>query len=168
MTKAMQLLFHFVRGSKSAFIYNSSEDCYYCPMGRKMEYGGDFINKRNSRRVLLRKYLCESCDDCPLAGECLIGNSKQRCITHDEFEESRRTALKRLRTTAGKEIYSHRKWICETPFALIKAYTRFRQFLVRGLEKVKTEWLWACTSFNLSKLVREIARMRAKFNAMIG
>jgi len=153
---------------KSAFIYNSSKDCYYCPMGRKMEYAGDFINKRNSRRARIRKYLCQSCANCPLAGECLIGNSKQRCITHDEFEESRQVMLKRLKTTAGKEIYGRRKWICETPFALIKAYMKFRQFLVRGLEKVKSEWLWACTSFNLSKLVREISRMRAKFNAMIG
>ena len=153
---------------KSAFIYNSSKDCYYCPMGCKMEYAGDFVNKRNLRRVRIRKYLCQSCNECPLAGECLIGNSKQRCITHDEFEESRQVMLKRLKTTTGKEIYGHRKWICETPFALIKAYMKFRQFLVRGLEKVKTEWLWVCTSFNLSKLVREIARMRAKFNAMIG
>jgi transposase len=153
---------------KSAFIYESSKDCYYCPMGRKMAYAGDFINKRNSRRVRIRKYLCQSCDNCLLAGGCLIGNSKQRCITYDEFEESRQVMLKRLKTTAGKEIYSHRKWICETPFALIKAYMKFRQFLVRGLEKVKTEWLWACTAFNLSKLVREIARTRVKFNAMIG
>ncbi len=153
---------------KSAFIYNSSKDCYYCPMGCKMEYAGDFVNKRNSRRVRIRKYFCQSCNECPLAGECLIGNSKQRCITHDEFEESRQVMLKRLKTTTGKEIYGHRKWICETPFALIKAYMKFRKFLVRGLEKVKTEWLWVCTSFNLSKLVREIARMRAKFNAMIG
>jgi len=153
---------------KSAFIYDSSKDCYYCPMAGKMEYVGDFVNKRNSRRVRIRKYLCQSCDNCPLAGECLIGNSKQRCITNDEFEEPRQVMLKRLKTTTGKEIYGHRKWICETPFALIKAYMKFRQFLVRGLEKVKTEWLWACTSFNLSKLVRELSRMRAQFNTMIG
>jgi transposase len=89
---------------KSAFIYNSSKDCYYCPMGREIEYAGNFINKRNSRRVRIRKYLCQSCDKCSLADECLIGNSKQRCITHDEFEASRQIMLKRLKTTAGKEI----------------------------------------------------------------
>ena len=153
---------------KSAFIYHSSNNCYYCPMGRKMDYAGDSMNKRNSRRVRIRKYFCQSCDNCPLADECLIGNSKRRCITHDEFEASRQVMLKRLKTTAGQEIYGHRKWICETPFALIKAHMKFRQFLLRGLEKVKSEWLWACTSFNIAKLVREIARMRTKFSAMIG
>ena len=29
------------------------------------------------------------------------------------------------------------------------------------VEKVKTEWRWAVTAFNLAKLVKEIARLRA-------
>jgi len=153
---------------KSAFLYQASEDCYYCPMGRKLAYVGDYQNKRTFRHVRVRKYLCPSCDPCALAGECLIGRAKQRSITHDEYEPSRQNMRKRLDTAAGKKIYNCRQWICETPFALIKEYLKFRQFLVRGLEKVKTEWLWVCTSFNLSKLVREITRMRAKFSAMIG
>ena len=41
-----------------------------------------------------------------------------------------------------------------------------RRFLLRGLEKVKTEWLWACTAFNLSKLIRAVARLRAEFMAL--
>jgi transposase len=153
---------------KSAFIYNSAQDCYYCPLGRKMEYVGDLVNQRNSGRVRIRRYLCQSCDDCPLAGACLMGKSKQRSVTHDEFEAPRQVMLKRLKTTAGQEIYGRRQWICETPFALIKNYLKFRQFLLRGLDKVKTEWLWACISFNLSKLVREVIRMRAEFSAMSG
>ena len=51
----------------------------------------------------------------------------------------------------------------EIPFGILKAVMGVRQFLLRGLEKVKTEWLWACTAFNLAKLVREIARMRREF-----
>lgn len=153
---------------RSAFVYPASEDCYYCPMGRPLTYVGDSQNKRTFRRVRVRKYLCPSCAPCALAGECLIGNAKQRSITHNEFEPARQTMRKRLNTAVGKEIYSRRQWICETPFALIKGYLKFRQFLVRGLAKVKTEWLWVCTSFNLSKLVREITRMRRKFRAMVG
>lgn len=37
-----------------------------------------------------------------------------------------------------------------------------RQFLLRGLEKVKTEWLWAVTAFNLAKLARLMAILRAE------
>jgi len=36
-----------------------------------------------------------------------------------------------------------------------------RQFLLRGLEKVRTEWLWACTAYNLKKLTHDVAALRA-------
>ena len=36
----------------------------------------------------------------------------------------------------------------------------------RGLENVKTEWLWTCTAFNLGKLARELSRMRAEFSKL--
>ncbi len=39
---------------------------------------------------------------------------------------------------------------------------KFRRFLLRGLPKVKTEWRWAVTAFNLTKLVKEAARMRTE------
>ena len=38
-----------------------------------------------------------------------------------------------------------------------------RQFLLRGLPKVQTEWRWAATAFNLAEIVRETARLRAQF-----
>lgn len=37
-----------------------------------------------------------------------------------------------------------------------------RPFLLRGMEKVKTEWLWAATAFNLAKIVRAIGRLRVE------
>ena len=36
-----------------------------------------------------------------------------------------------------------------------------RQFLLRGLDKVRSEWLWACTAFNLRKLMMAIEKLRA-------
>jgi len=36
----------------------------------------------------------------------------------------------------------------------IKQVVGLRQFLQRGLEKVRTEWLWACTAFNVRKLIK--------------
>ena len=57
-------------------------------------------------------------------------------------------------------------FICETPFAFIKSWMNFRQFLLRGLAKVNTEWRWACTAYNLRKLVRDVQRLRRKFAAL--
>ena len=68
--------------------------------------------------------------------------------------------------SATRERYHQRPRIAETPFAFLKSVMGLRQFLLRGLEKAKTEWRWAATAFNLVKLVRAIARLRAHFAKM--
>ena len=52
----------------------------------------------------------------------------------------------------------------ETPFAHIKQVMGVRQFLLRGLENVRTEWRWVCTAFNLQKLLRSMAALRAELS----
>jgi hypothetical protein len=68
-----------------------------------------------------------------------------------------------MSTPQAKQIYNQRPRIAETPFGILKAVFGLRQFLLCGLEKVRTEWRWAVTSFNLRKLVRHVARLRAEF-----
>ena len=50
----------------------------------------------------------------------------------------------------------------ETPFAHIKSVMGVRQFLLRGLEKVRIEWTWVCTAYNLKKLLAAIGQLRAE------
>ena len=145
---------------RSAFAYDTSGDCYYCPMGRRLTYTGDFHRHKREGQTHGRRYQCPDCSGCALADQCLIGKASQRSVYHDEFETARRQAIERLSSSEGQELYTHRKWICETPFAIIKAHMKVRQFLLRGHEKVKTEWLWICTSYNMCKLALEMARLR--------
>ena len=67
----------------------------------------------------------------------------------------------RMSEPSVRERYERRVWIAETPFGILKSVMGLRQFLLRGLEKVKTEWRWAATAFNIIKLVRGMARLRA-------
>ena len=69
----------------------------------------------------------------------------------------------RMNKAESKELYKRRMWTGETPFAYIKAAMGVRQFLLRGLPNVQTEWRWVCTAFNLGKLARELTRLRAEF-----
>lgn len=71
-----------------------------------------------------------------------------------------------MATDAGREQYKQRPRIAETTFGILKSVMGLRQFLLRGLEKVRTEWTWAATAFNVGQLVRELARLRAKFAAL--
>ncbi|MGA8671267.1 MAG: IS1182 family transposase [Terracidiphilus sp.] len=61
---------------------------------------------------------------------------------------------RKLMTKAGRAIYALRKTIVEPVFGQIKQAQGFRQFLLRGYEKVQGEWALVCTTHNLLKLYR--------------
>jgi transposase len=153
---------------KSNFIYVAKEDRYYCPQGhalRPVKWKGD---KRSGQYVKQKIYRCEQCAGCPLATFCLSGrNQRGRTITRDEYEEVRERTASRMQNESSRAIYNQRSRIAETPFGIIKSIMGLRQFLLRGLDKVKTEWLWTVTAFNLAKLVRAIGEMRAEFTELM-
>ncbi len=62
---------------------------------------------------------------------------------------------RKLATKRGKVIYAKRKVTVEPVFGQIKQARGFRQFLLRGLDKVKGEWTLICTTHNLLKLWRK-------------
>jgi transposase len=59
---------------------------------------------------------------------------------------------RKLRTKKGKERYGLRKELPEPVFGQIKQARGFRQFLLRGNDKVSGEWKLICTGHNLLKL----------------
>jgi hypothetical protein len=58
----------------------------------------------------------------------------------------------RLRTPEGKKLYALRKHIPEPVFGIIKAVLGFRQFLLRGLEKVSGEWMLVTMAWNVKRM----------------
>jgi transposase len=61
---------------------------------------------------------------------------------------------RKLRTKAGAAIYAARKAIVEPVFGQIKQARGFRQFSLRGLAKVRSEWAFVCLTHNILKLYR--------------
>ena len=58
----------------------------------------------------------------------------------------------RLQTSGGKQLYKLRKQTVEPVFGIIKSVLGFRQFLLRGREKVSLAWLLICVSYNFKRL----------------
>jgi transposase len=58
---------------------------------------------------------------------------------------------RKLQTQAGARVYATRKFIVEPVFGQIKQARGFRQFLLRGLEKVRGEWALLCMTHNILK-----------------
>jgi hypothetical protein len=85
---------------------------------------------------------------------------------HDEYKEAcpkgplpkGATRVERMRrklkTKAGKTVYAARKAIVEPVFGQIKQARGFRQFLMRGIDKVRGEWSLVCLSHNVLKMYR--------------
>ena len=68
---------------------------------------------------------------------------------------SLRDRMRRLLTTKrGHALYARRKVLTEPVFGLLKRARGFRQFLLRGLVKVRGEWVLMCTGHNLLTLFR--------------
>ena len=61
---------------------------------------------------------------------------------------------RKVHTKVGAAIYARRKAIVEPVLGQIKQARGFRQFLLRGVEKVQGEWSLVCTTHNILRLHR--------------
>lgn len=96
----------------------------------------------------------------------IIGYIATERLKHGEYKEPcRRGPLpqgatrvdrmrRKLKTKVGKAVYAARKTIVEPVFGQIKQARGFRQFLLRGIEKVRGEWSLVCLTHNILKLYR--------------
>jgi transposase len=62
--------------------------------------------------------------------------------------------IRKLKTKKGKHIYKKRKETVEPVFGIIKHIMGFRQFMLRGIEKVNTEWSLVKVAYNFKRLHR--------------
>ena len=58
----------------------------------------------------------------------------------------------RLQTKAGKARYALRKQTPEPVFGIIKSVIGFRQFMLRGLNKVRGEWSLVTMAWNMKRM----------------
>lgn len=147
---------------KACFVYNAEQDVHYCPRGEAMRYEETKTEMRHGETIAWRVYRCAACATCPLAGRCVSKtNTGGRTVRRDVYAADRERFAAKMQTPEARSVYDERMRIAETPFGIIKHVRGLRQFLLRGLPKVKTEWLWTCTACNLDKLARDLQRVRA-------
>jgi len=103
----------------------------------------------------------ESADRPELKIEGFIATGKQK---HGEHRQPARRGpmpkgatkvdrmKQKLKTKVGKAVYATRKCVVEPVFGQIKQARGFRQFLLRGKEKVKGEWALLCLTHNILRL----------------
>jgi transposase len=137
------------------FTYDKERDEYRCPEGfrlRAYKVRRQDAGYRRWRQVIYKGLSCPSCgkrDHCT--------TQRYRTIARDDRKELVEEMRKRLETPEGQKKYIKRLYTVEPIFGHLKHNLGYRHFLIRGLEKVRTEFKLMCIGYNLKKMNQLLA-----------
>jgi len=140
---------------KKHFVYDSEKDIYLCPNHKELTFSYREIDERGRS---LSKYSCHQCQGCKYLSRC-TKSPKGRTIKVFDNVNLIYAMRQKLNTVYGKRIYSRRKVIPEPVFGNIKHNLRFREFLLRGLKKVKAEFTLIAIVHNILKIARFLRKL---------
>ena len=135
--------------------YVEEEDIFICPNNRKVEFKR--YSKRKNRMGYeqdLKIYECEDCSDCSLKSFCTKSKGNRQVHWNPLYEEMKAKVKAALDDEQKASLYAKRKVDVESVFGNIKGNLSFTRFLLRGLEKVQTEFGIVAIAHNLLKLAR--------------
>jgi transposase len=133
--------------------YEIESDRYICPTDQQLVFRRTFQKKtENGYPSTIREYECQSCEGCPVKLQCTksVGN---RCVQiSPDLNRYRDQARMNLLSEKGRKLSIQRNVEVEPVFGQIKHNWGFRRFVLKGNDKVKTEWGLVCIAHNLAKL----------------
>lgn len=98
----------------------------------------------------LKQYIGDHCSICVLKNACT--KAEKRIISRDPREHLMEDMRKKLRTEEGTELYQERMSTVEPVFGQMKQNRGFTEFLLRGKDKAKVEFLIMCIVHNIEKI----------------
>ncbi len=129
------------------FKYDSQQDCYWCPAGKKLEYNGIRVSKSGQRD---KSYWTLECKNCKIKSKC-TRDSWVRRINRWEFEDIIEQAEKRAKKDPDK--MKLRKALVEHPFGTLKRGMGQGYFLTRGIDNVTGEMSLSLLSYNIKRVL---------------
>lgn len=133
--------------------YDAEKDELICPAGKRLTYQYRSHPKTdNGYRGERRCYQAEDCDGCPLKEQCTKAKGNRRVYLGLQLQAWRQQARENLTSEEGKRLRALRGVEVESVFGRLKEDWGFRRFLLRGIEKVRTEFGLLCIAHNMAKL----------------
>lgn len=134
------------------FEYYPDVDEYECPQKKRLRFVCTKPYKSENGFISERRiYECEDCSQCPVKAECTRAKYTRQIQIGVEWERLKRKARDNLLSPIGLEMRSLRPVEVEPVFGHIKQDWGFRRFLLRGIEKVTTEWGILSIAHNIGK-----------------
>jgi len=132
------------------FSYDRDKDQCICPRGEMLAY--ESTRTRDKLHPYeARIYRCQSYETCPVRWQCSSSKTGRTIQIHSQYEALQRQREK-LKDPEMRALLRKRSQIVEPVFGWGKQVLGFRRWTVRGLEKVKTQWLLLCTAMNMLRL----------------
>jgi transposase len=133
--------------------YNKDQDCFYCPMGQRMNKTGEGTRKTSTGFLQqISYYQALRCEGCPLRSRCHKGEGNRIIQINHRLRVLKEKAHTRLTSDKGVAHRKKRCWDVEPVFANIKSNKNFKRFMLRGKRKVEIETGLLAIAHNLGKL----------------
>jgi transposase len=136
----------------SNFAYDYASDSYVCLEGKRLTYWKTRTNKTESRQWNHKVYKGRDCGACQKRSLCT--KAKVRELLIDIREPLLQKMREKLVSEEGRLKYFMRQYIIEPIFGHLKFNVGYRNFLLRGLEKVRAEFKLMCIGWNLKKMLK--------------
>ena len=144
------------------FSYNSEEDYFVCPAGKKLTYKVTIQRKNKTGFIsYVRVYECNSCHACPYKTDCTKSKGNRQINYNPQLENYREQARFNLDSEYGISLRKRRGIEVETFFGDLRQNCQFNRFLLRGLLKTEHELGLLAIGHNLRKLAKVKTRMAA-------
>jgi len=133
--------------------YNTQTDTYHCPMGQIMENIGNYQKKTANGYVqTISRYQAKNCNKCPLRSLCHKAKGNRIVERNHNLVRLKAKAKQKLTSEQGIAHRKQRCWDIEAIFGNIKQNMNFKRFMLRGIEKVETEFGLIAMAHNLKKV----------------
>lgn len=133
--------------------YNEDIDTYYCPMGQAMPCIGSYQKKTaNGYTQTIHRYQATNCNGCPLRSLCHKAKDNRIVERNHNLIRLKQKAKEKLLSEDGIAHRKQRCWDIEAIFGNIKHNMGFKRFMLRGIEKVETEFGLIAMAHNLKKV----------------
>ena len=137
--------------------YDEKRDEYICQNGKKLQ--AVYVGTRKSKSGFeseITYYECENCEGCPYKKSCTRAKGNRKISLSKKFIKQRKHSLDNITSPMGILLRTNRSIQSEGAFGVIKENYKFRQFLLRGKEKVSTEITLLAIAYNINKYHHKI------------
>jgi transposase len=137
---------------KENFVYDPAKDEFMCSNNRRITFSYSCFDRAKKKNF--RIYKGSNCRDCRYYTQCVKNKKGVKIIKSLGFEKEMKAMDEKFESEAGREEYKLRAMTVEWVYGDIKQKMGFREFLTRGLNKVKTEFNLVSTAHNLKRVWR--------------